>query len=312
MTPVTQLPTETTTQIDRFDASSSDATTFVASGEVPGFLLNQFSMSESGGFLRVASTSRPEWWAGTTPTVPSQSYVTVLATNGSSLQQVGRLSGLGTGQKIYAVRFVDDTAYVVTFRQVDPMYVVDLSDPTAPRVTGQLELEGYSAYLHPLGDGLLLGVGQDVGASNEPSGSQLELFDVSNPAAPKLLHKTTLGQYSSSQVQYDHHAFLFWPPANLAVLPLQLYPLYSGTGPVPQGFTGAVAFHIDRSGINEAGRISHPQTNGYTPPITRSIVIGDQLYTVSDGGVLESNLNTLTAGPFAAFPPNPLVVGTVR
>jgi hypothetical protein len=328
-TPGAQLPAQQTTQIDRFDVSAPDSTTFVASGEVPGYLLNQYSLSESGGYLRVATTSRPDWWGGTVPQVPSQSYLTVLATDGSRLVPVGQLSGLGTGQKIYSVRFVGDTAYVVTFREVDPLYTIDLSDPTAPRVAGQLELEGYSSYLDPLGNGLLLGVGQDVGTTNEPSGSQLELFDVSDPSAPRLLQKLTLGQGSSSDVQYDPHAFLFWPPADLAVLPLQIYPVYTGPpvpSPVPglpggstgtgagtqdpsQGFIGAIGFHIDGSGIREVGRISHPQTLGYAPQITRSIVIGNQLYTVSDAGILASSLDTLSPGTFVAFPATPAPFG---
>lgn len=345
-TPVSQLPSQQTTQIDRFDATAPDSTTFVASGEVPGYLLNQYSMSEWHGYLRVASTSTPDWWGGAVPQAPSQSYVTVLATNGSRLTPVGQLSGLGTGQKIYSVRFVGDSGYVVTFRQVDPLYTLDLSDPTAPRVAGQLELQGYSSYLHPIGNGLLLGVGQDVGASNEPSGSQLELFDVSDPTAPRLLQKTTLGVGSASQVNYDHHAFLFWPPTGLAVLPVQIYPAYVGPpapAPAPsststtaatgagggsgqasggttspsgttstQEFTGAIGFHVDHSGIRELGRVSHPPINGYVPPITRSLVVGDRLYTVSDEGILAASLDTLAPQTFVAFPapPAPVVVGT--
>jgi hypothetical protein len=323
-TPVAQLPSSLTTQIDRFDATAPDRTTYTASGEVPGYLLNQFSLSESAGYLRVASTSSPDWWDGTVPRVRSQSYVTVLATSGSQLVPVGRLSGLGSGQRIYSVRFVGDVGYVVTFRQVDPLYTIDLSDPTAPRVAGQLELEGYSSYLHPLGSGLLLGVGDDVGTTNEPSGAQLELFDVSDPSAPRLVQKTTLGEGSSSQVQYDHHAFLFWPPMGLAVLPVQIYPSEIGSptpAPAPggaspngwtgagqtrpgvsDGFVGAVGFHIDQEGITELGRVSHPTTNGYAPPISRSIVIGDLLYTLSDEGVLASSLDTLAPIAFASFP----------
>ncbi|MHB8693091.1 MAG: beta-propeller domain-containing protein, partial [Solirubrobacteraceae bacterium] len=314
-----QLPRQQTTQIDKFDATSPDSTSFLASGQVPGYLLNQFSMSDSGGFLRVASTSAPNWWGGTVPQVPSQSYITVLATHGNQLTPVGQLSGLGAGQKIYSVRFVDNIGYVVTFRQVDPLYTLDLSDPTAPRVAGQLELQGYSSYLHPLGQGLLLGVGQDVGATNEPSGSQLELFDVSDPAAPRLVNKTSLGQGSSTQVNYDHHAFLYWPQTGLAVLPVQIYPTYSGPpAPAPttgttspsgssstQAFTGAIGFHIDRSGIQQVGQISHPSTNGYPPPITRSIVIGGVLYTVSDAGILASSLDALSPQTFVPFPTSP-------
>jgi hypothetical protein len=323
-TPADRLPSGTTTQIDRFDASSPESTTFVASGQVPGYLLNQFSLSESGGYLRVASTSSPDYWDGAMTTAASQSYVTVLATRGDKLVAVGALSGLGSSQKIYSVRFVGNTGYVVTFRQVDPLYTIDLSDPTAPRVAGALELEGYSSYLHPLGNGLLLGVGQDVGTNNEPSGVQLELFDVSDRSAPKLLQKTALGLGSSSQVQYDHHAFLFWAPTDLAVLPVQIYPVYgvapapapapakAGTGittttspPGPSAaeqFTGAIGLHVDRGGISEVGRISHPPSSGYAPPILRSIVIGDRLYTLSGEGILASRLHTLAPVAFAAFP----------
>jgi uncharacterized secreted protein with C-terminal beta-propeller domain len=331
-TPAVRLPSVTKTQIDRFDASTPHTTAFIASGDVPGYLLNQFSLSESGGYLRVASTSSPDFWGGGVPQVPSQSYVTVLGTVGNQLLPVGQLSGLGSGQKIYSVRFVGDTGYVVTFRQVDPLYTIDLSDPTAPKVAGELELEGYSSYLHPLGNGLLLGVGQDVAASNEPSGALLELFDASDPAAPKLLQKTSLGQGSSSQVQYDHHAFLFWPATHLAVLPVQIYqinsepptpaPAQGGTGATGSGsgtttttttssqsstsssdqFTGAVGFHVGSSGINEVGRITHPALDGYTPPILRSIVIGDQLYTLSDEGILASSLDTLAPDTFVALP----------
>jgi hypothetical protein len=320
-----------TTVIDRFDASNPDQTPLLASGEVPGYLLNQFSLSEYKGYLRVATTSSPIWWAGpvpqSQPQPQSQSFVTVLATQGGVLAPVGQVGGLGVGQKIYSVRFVDDAGYVVTFRQIDPLYTLDLSTPGAPKVAGQLELEGYSSYLHPLGNGLLLGVGQAVGA-NEPSGAQLELFDVSAPATPKLLARAALGGGSSTAVQYDHHAFLFWPPTKLAVLPLQIYPPPScapspagppqttGTAapnapansgpcssdPSAQGFTGAIGFSINRSGISEVGRVSHNAINGYPPTILRSVVVGDRLFTISAAGVVASRLDTLARTASAAFP----------
>ncbi len=319
-TPVAQLPPSETTQIDRFDATGTTGTPFVASGDAPGFLLNQFSLSEWNGYLRVASTSMPEYWDGSTPQVPSQSYVTVLGTSGSQLVQVGSLSGLGVGERIYSVRFVGDTGYVVTFHQVDPLYTIDLSDPTAPRVSGQLDLAGYSSYLQPLSPGLLLGIGQAVGATNEPSGAQLELFDVSVPGQPRLIQQTSLGQGSFSGAQYDSHAFLFWPATGLAVLPVQVYPGPSGS-PAPGGgtvssgqqFVGAIGFHIDQSGIDQLGTVSAPAANGYAPPITRALVVGTELYTVSDAGVGASSLDTLSPTGFAAFPAvthPPIVVPT--
>jgi hypothetical protein len=298
-TPVAQLPALTTV-IDQFDATNPDATTFVAAGEVPGYLLNQFSLSEYNGYLRAATTSRPIWWGDGPPPSLSQSFVTVLQQRGGQLVPVGQVGGLGQGQQIYSVRFVADTGYVVTFRQVDPLYVIDLATPAAPAVTGQLELQGYSAYLHPVGTGLLLGIGQDV-ANNEPSAAQLELFDVSNPKAPALLARATLGQGSSTPVQFDHHAFLFWPPTSLAVLPAEVFPPATGSQG-EQPFLGAIGFHVNRSGIAEVGRISHPASDNTLWPIQRSIVIGEHLFTLSDGGVMSSSLDGFAQQGFAAFP----------
>jgi hypothetical protein len=312
-TPVDSLPGGTTTVIDRFDASDPGRTTLVSSGEVPGYLLNQFSLSEDRGVLRVASTSSPIWWREQ-PQTPSQSFVTVLREDAGRLVRVGQVSGLGRGQQIFSVRFLGDRGYVVTFRQVDPLYTLDLSAPADPKVAGQLELEGYSAYLHPVGDGLLLGIGRAVAASgNEPSGTQLELFDVSDAAAPRLVARTTLGGGSSSQVEYDHHAFLFWAPAKLAVLPIQTYDVAAGpTGKtVDQGFTGAIGYRVDASGIAEVGRITHDAANGVVPAIGRSLVIGDRLFTISDAGVMTSSLDALSRQAFVAFPaPAPAPAGT--
>ena len=138
--------------------SGSDRTQYRASGEVTGWLLNQFSMDEHKGNLRVASTDSPPFW----DLGSSESLVTVLAERNGRLEEVGRVGGLGKGEQIQAVRFLGDLGYVVTFRQVDPLYVVDLSDQAKPRVAGELKILGYSAYLHPLGENLLLGVGQDA------------------------------------------------------------------------------------------------------------------------------------------------------
>jgi uncharacterized secreted protein with C-terminal beta-propeller domain len=309
------LPSSQETAIDQFDATDPNHTTLVASGSVPGYLLNQFSLSEQSGYLRVASTTAPIWWESGLAS-SSQSYVTVLADRDGALKTVGQVSGLGAGQKIYSVRFIGDSGYVVTFRSVDPLYTIDLSSPTAPRVAGTLELAGYSAYLHPVGPGLLLGIGQAVGSGNEPSGTQLELFDVSNASAPRLLARTLLGEGSSSSVQYEHHAFLFWPPTELAVLPVNIYapapvplgaPSGSGTAVAPiaaagTSFTGAIGFRIDRSGIAEVGRIVHDPLAGLSPPIERALVVGPRVYTLSSAGVMASDLRTLARLAFVGFP----------
>src|SRR3954447_3877430 len=215
-------PPEQQTEIHKFHISKPDETTYEGTGVVSGSLLNQYSMSEQDGLLRVASTQAPLWWSPGNDR-PSESLVTVLRQDGSVLREVGRVDGLGKGERIYAVRFIGDIGYVVTFRQVDPLYTVGLSDPAHPKVLGSLDLLGYSAYLHPVGDGLLLGVGQAANEQGRTAGTQVSLFDVSDPAKPARLSNKLVGNGSSSSVEFDPHAFLWWDPLKLAVLPVQVY-----------------------------------------------------------------------------------------
>ncbi|MCW2998702.1 MAG: benzoate transporter [Solirubrobacterales bacterium] len=296
------VPAAATTEIHRFDASRDGVTTYKATGEVPGFVLNQYALSEYGGRLRVATTQEPLWFAGpvengTAEQAQSSSAVTVLDEQAGRLVPVGRVGDLGKGERIYAVRFVGDAGYVVTFRQIDPLYVVDLSTPTAPRVRGELKITGYSAYLHPLGDDLLLGVGQEATPEGRRAGSQVSLFDVSDPTAPKRLSQKLLGQ-GSSTAEFDPHAFLYWAPSKLAVLPLDTYDAANGTSS-----TGAVGLHVTRAnGITDAGRVTHPGTGGTEAPIDRTLVIDGKLYTLSYAGLAKSALDTLAPESFTAFP----------
>ncbi|MEN8114122.1 MAG: beta-propeller domain-containing protein, partial [Actinomycetota bacterium] len=172
-------PDEMTTHIHKFGLSRSSAD-YEASGAVPGYMLSQWSMSENDGYLRVASTSSPQWWDGP----DSESIVTVLEAKGDELRTVGSVDGLGRGERIYSVRFFGDRGYVVTFRQIDPLYVLDLSDPEDPTVEGELKIPGYSAYLHPIGGDSLLGVGQDADMNGRVKGLQASLFAVSDPSDP--------------------------------------------------------------------------------------------------------------------------------
>jgi hypothetical protein len=296
-----QQPPSQTTQIHKFDISSPDATVYQATGVVRGSLLNQYSMSEQNGFLRVASTEAPLWWAPQSNR-PSESFVTVLKQDGNLLTQAGQVGDLGKGERIYAVRFLGDVGYVVTFRQVDPLYTVGLSNPEHPEVLGSLDLLGYSAYLHPVGDGLLLGVGQAADDQGHTQGTQVSLFDVSDPKHPSRISNKVIAAGSSSAVEFDPHAFLWWDPAKLAVLPLSIYN-YDPNGK-GDTFSGALGFHATKAdGVTEAGRTSHPKdASGYAPPISRSLVVGDRLFTVSPAGVLASDLGTFADRGFAAFP----------
>jgi hypothetical protein len=289
------------TAIHQFDTAERGSTAYRASGTVPGFLLNQFSMSEYRGVLRVASTDQPTWIdAGPGPGTgrESESLVTVLDERAGKLVEIGRVGGLGHGERIHSVRFINDVGYVVTFRQIDPLYTVDLSAPHQPKVLGELKLLGYSAYLHPVGKDLLIGVGQDATAAGRTLGTQISLFDVSDLRRPARLHSRTVAPGSSSEVEYDHHAFLYWPPAGLAVVPVHVY------GVQPAGareFLGAIGFRISRAkGVQEAGRIAHDDRHPGTV-VRRTLVLGDQLFTVSERGLKGSSIETLAERTWVPF-----------
>jgi hypothetical protein len=285
------------TTLHKFDISSPVETRYRASGHVAGIVLDQWSLSEREGILRVASTAVPVSTGG--PQTESETSITTLAERNGALVALGRVGGLGKGERVYAVRFVGYVGYVVTFRQVDPLYTVDLSVPRRPIVRGTLELRGYSAYLHPVGDGLLLGIGQDATKDGSTLGTLASLFDVSDPSRPRRLDSLTLGR-SRSQAEDDHHAFLWWPRVQLAVVPIQIY--------VDRPFVGALGLRVRRSGITEVGRVAHPGRPGLEPvgspgtPISRSVVVGDTLYTVSAAGVKGSALATFADRGFVRLP----------
>jgi uncharacterized secreted protein with C-terminal beta-propeller domain len=289
-----------TTDIHKFDISDPSVTTYLSTGAVEGYLLNQFSMDEHNGHLRVASTTSPSWWGSGFET---ESLVTVLADSGEGrLSPVGIVDGLGKTEQIYSVRFMGDMAYVVTFRQTDPLYTLDLSVPSAPAIVGELKILGYSAYLHPVGDGLLLGIGQDATDTGQIKGTQVSLFDVSDPANPTRLDQITLSEGSSSQVEYDHHAFLYWEPTGLAMVPVQQW---FWDGDKDDVFFGAVGFSLEGTDLTEVRRFAHPggesQEWDWRAQITRSIVIGDRLYTISNRGIMSNDLGTLDELGFLGF-----------
>ena len=270
------------TLIHQFRLDEGTAATYVASGMVEGRLLNQFAMSEYNGDLRVATTTDDGGGFGD----QSESTVFVLRPEGEDLRQISSVGGLGKDEQIYAVRFIGDLAYVVTFRQIDPLYVIDLSDPTNPVEAGELKIPGYSAYLHPVGDGLLLGVGQDATDEGRTTGTQLSLFDVSDPANPQRISTLAIGGYS--EVEWDHKAFLFWPADGTIVLPVS--PGWNDCGndddclakDLVGASGGAVVAELDGRELVARGVISHSSRNRSTcwNPLQRSIAIGDELVTI--------------------------------
>ncbi len=334
----------TTTHIHRFALDGADSV-YAGSGEVDGWLLSQFAMSEHDGYLRVATTDTSGWgwgWAedavstdsaesgtsggaasGTTAKAEDEDLpannVFVLQSTDGGLEQVGALTGLAPEEQIYAVRFMGDRGYLVTFYQVDPLFTIDLSDPTAPALVGELKVPGYSSYLHPLGDDFLLAIGMDGTEDGAITGLAVSLFDVSDFANPTLATKFTLesDDWSYSEALYDHHAFTY----HRGVLSFPAY-TWSWDGDTGEwdGFSGLIALEVDtgeESGapaLTELGRVDHAdliadsecyyaryygEDTGYDPCevdywyawVRRSVVIEDGLYSLSNYGV---KVNALT------------------
>ena len=321
------------TALHNFDITDRSEARYVASGRVDGSLLSQYSLSEHNGNLRVATTVQVgDDWNDTS------NSVVVLAEEGSALVQTGRVDDLGNGEQIFAVRFQGDTAYVVTFRQTDPLYVIDLSDPNAPVTRGELKIPGFSNYLHPVGDGLLLGIGQDATDEGRQTGAQASLFDVSDPTNPLRIDTFALGgENSNSIVQWDARAFTYWAETNTAIVPVESWEWDEVT---ESNSASAVLIDVVDRKLVEAGKVSHKavtqcETNegiviyddeafdddgdaeasfasqpapdreeycwSFAPSVVRTVIANGTLYTVSDAGVHSWDLDTLAPGEWVSF-----------
>ncbi|OLE22716.1 MAG: hypothetical protein AUG44_24300, partial [Actinobacteria bacterium 13_1_20CM_3_71_11] len=258
-------------EVYQFDISGTGTPRYVAGGVVPGWVVNQYALSEWQDHLRVATTLDT-----------GSSQVAVLGRAGGALTQVGVVGGLGKGQRIYGVRFAGPVGYVVTFRQTDPLYTLDLRDPARPRVTGELEIDGYSAYLHPAGDGRLIGVGQAANSQGRVQGLQVSLFDVGDPARPSLLARYQLAGSGHSIAEFDPHAFLYWAQTGLVVVPVQ---------------GGAVALKAGDRSLQESGRLPAPQGQ----PLLRALVVGTTLWSVTGAGLAAADLSSLAPQAWLAF-----------
>ncbi|NUR06923.1 MAG: hypothetical protein HOQ45_07935, partial [Nocardioidaceae bacterium] len=203
-------PTPASTQVHAF-ALDGDRTTYVASGSVPGAVKDRWSFSEHDGYLRVATGLGAVWNA-------TQNAVVVLAEDGSRLREVGRVDGLGPDEQIQSVRWFGDLAVVVTFRQTDPLYTVDLSDPAHPRVVGALKIPGFSAYLHPVGDDRLVGVGQSGTQDGATLDAQVSCFDLRDLAHLSRTDALSLGAMTGTGVGVDPHTFTYVPDQRVLVV----------------------------------------------------------------------------------------------
>jgi uncharacterized secreted protein with C-terminal beta-propeller domain len=258
---------------------SADATelTYLASGRVIGTLLNSYSMSEYDGVLRVATTSYDYDFGG-----GQDNGVHILKVDGSTLSEIGAVNGLGRGETIQGVRFDGPRGYVVTFRQVDPLYVLDLSDPTDPELVGELKVPGYSTYLKPIEGDRLIAVGMSGTETGQITGAQVSVFDVSDPSNPQLVATAEIALWS--EATSDPHAFLWWPETGQIVVPKEMVCEDFGGS----GCESAVVLKLDGNTLTEQGRLFQ------WFPVRRAMIAQNQLVTVSAGGTMVNQLSDLS------------------
>ena len=313
------------TVVHRFALDRDGPAAYTGSGFAPGTLLDQYSLSERDGALRLVTTTDGSASGGGTagsgasvgetagsgasgngasgvattrapaePVPASAGRLTVLRPDaGGTLVEVGHLDDLGVGERVRSVRFVDDLAYVVTFRTTDPLFAVDLSDPAAPRLLGELHLPGFSEYLHPVAPGRLLGIGTDADEhTGATRGFRATLFDVADPTHPRALDSFALTG-GRSAVGDDPHAFTWDPVDHLAVVPVE-----RGWGGCPSGVMCAVegpaldtsggiaslAISVDGDHLQVRGTLVHAR-DGVPVPIRRAVVVDRTLWTVSSAGL---------------------------
>jgi inhibitor of cysteine peptidase len=286
----------------------------VAQGTVPGWVLNQFSMDENEGYFRIATTTGRLWWGWRTGSTTDQSSaVYVLDQN---MKIAGRLEGLAPKESIYSARFTGTRCYLVTFKKVDPLFVIDLTSPRNPTILGKLKIPGYSNYLHPYDENHVIGLGKNTVEAKEGDfawyqGIKISLFDVTDVSNPKEEALIEVGDRGSdSPALSDHKAFLFNKERNLLIIPILEAkinpPQYGGNPPAnaygEYVYQGAYVFDISLKGINLRGRVTHIQDDallksGYwfnsEYSIERSLYIGDYLYTISGRMVKINKLSNL-------------------
>ncbi len=282
---------EVTTDLHAFDVTG-ESTRYVGSGAVPGYVLGRWALSEDKGVLRVATTRAPPWQQADPGGRQAQtsSMLVKLAEQDGTLVETGRVEGLGKSERIQAVRYFGDLAAVVTFRQTDPLYLVDLAGP--PKVLGELKVPGFSTYLHPLGGGLLLGLGQEAASDGMVTGSQVSVFDINDPANPRQVDRLQLGT-GFSPAQDDSRAFSYDPKRRMAMFAFSSYDKRGY-----QGTFGALGIAVSATGQLSKVGLLEVASNA---PTQRVLYDGDHVYAVSDSGVAAGDPATMSRTGQADF-----------
>jgi uncharacterized secreted protein with C-terminal beta-propeller domain len=296
-------------------AVDAEDISYAAQGEVPGRVLNQFSMDEHDSYFRVATQVDRNWW--------SDGQTTNVYILDENLERISEIENIAPGEFMHSARFMGDKAYLVTFKKVDPFFTLDLSDPYHPKIMGELKIPGYSDYLHPLDKNHIIGIGKDTVEPEENiwgrdfawyQGIKIALFDVTDFNNPKEISKIIIGDRGTdSPALYDHKAFLFDLEKELLVIPVRLCEIsdevkqqnngYTGSTYGEYTFQGAYVYQLNiEDGFNYKGRVTHgtnENQGGYRwgswggTTISRSFYIGETLYTISETMVKMNDLATI-------------------
>lgn len=302
------------TYLHKFDITDPDRAVYIASGGVDGTIVDQFSMDEDArGYFRVATTVTTRVEDRLNPsnvlgTLQTTNRVSVLHEESGALNVIGQTEELAPGERVMSSRFVDDVGYLVTYRQVDPLFTIDLSDPTHPTKVGEVHVEGFSSYIHPLDATHLLTIGEyrDANGSWQSRSTQLAIYDVSDLAHPKQTFTQKVGtSYGYSEAMWDHHAFNYFPEKKLLAIPFYDWNP-NDPGRYWDYFTSDLrVFGVDaQTGFTVKGTLSMKDvyvtyndadwTWYWSPWIRRSVMADDFVYAISDAGIRVANIADLS------------------
>jgi len=319
------------TNLHVFDISSPGQTDYIASGRINGTIQDQFSLSEYNGNIRVCSTTGQwgRWWLDDPEPMVSHVFVLGLNTEGTQYDVIGHVGGIAEDEQIWSARFVGEKAYIVTFRNIDPLWTIDLSEPTNPRVIGELEVPGVSTYIHPMGDNHLL----TIGIAGDDDGlewgvTQISIFDVSDFSNPTLESSLRLAptseeddgwSYSYSEATYEHKAFQYWEADGLLAIPMSTQRYYSDVKEIDGRLYYSSGYEYisklmlinakpgeDLEIYNEVDHSSFYNSSYWwdNPDVRRSIFMGggDYIYAISEKGVTAHNVETMEKTGFVELP----------
>lgn len=290
--------TEEATEVHKFSITDpNELNDYTGSGSVKGDIVNSFAMSEHENTFRIATTtgSLSRWNEDNT----AKNHLYILDISQNEMEVIGSVEDLAENESIYSARFIGDKAYIVTYQKVDPLFVIDLADPENPYVAGELKMPGYSTYIHPISENLLLGLGKDAEEAEEGDfswfqGLKLASFDVTNSTDPQLADELIIGDRGSySEALYNHHGFNFDTETNTLFLPVTLYEgETSGSEYGEYSYDGIHIYSVTENGIEMIKEIS---LNTEYNNVERSIKISNEdtsiLYVLNQDSLIQIDMN---------------------